>query len=71
MMAMMDSAQAIFRDGADVRHSSFSIFSHGSHSVVAEGLEVSAVLEKYSDRLIEMVNDKISSSLSSKRDGKL
>lgn len=71
MMALMDSAQAIFRDGPDLRHSSFSVFSHGSHSVVAESLEVSAVLEKYSDRLIEMVSDKISSSLNNKRDGKM
>ena len=71
IIALMDSAQAIFREGADVRHSSLSVFSHGSHSVVTDSLEVSAVLEKYSDRLIEMVSDKISSSLISKRDGKM
>lgn len=70
LMALMDSAQAILRDRTDVRQSSLSVFSHASHSAVTESLEVSAVLERYSERLVEMVSDKISSSLKSKREEK-
>jgi hypothetical protein len=63
--SLMESGNAIlFRDRRvdELRQSSMSMYS-SQVAGVNDSLEVSAVLEKYSDRLMEMVNVKMLSKL--------
>jgi hypothetical protein len=64
--SLIDSANSIFRDKTELRQSSASIFSHFGNAT--DSLEVSAVLEKYSDKLLEIVSQKIASKVLSKAD---
>lgn len=60
--SLMDSASSLVLDKPDFRQSASS-FMASQIGGASESLEVSAVLERYSDRLVEIVSDKVSKQM--------
>lgn len=65
LMASLDNANSTFRDRQDVRLSALSLSSSRIMGL-NDSMEVSAVLEKYSDRLLEIVSEKIATKMAAK-----
>ena len=61
VLTVLDSASPILREKADFRQSMSMYGSQHSGAMAgsSEALEVSAVLERYSDRLVDLVSEKM------------